>query len=475
MSLPTTTIYASTMSSPTASPTSTSTSSSGSTVDSQKSPLLFFVALGFGVLFTNLWIIIGVKYCFRYQNARRRGMTMNEVAMEQMGHRRRRREKKLMTQEEVDDRFPLQTYKNWRADRERAGLSTAGGVASVDADDAQQARDLLNGKAPSVRAPSRPASLHGAALPSPAADRPGSIYEVGSGGEQEILVDGRRQDLTVVGRVDSQQAVEGISHASPSKGTLTTSHRAANPSMDSRRSTEDRSVQQRRREDEDAEDEEEDDAVEANLADDVPQHLPDDIASGDNCAICIDTLEDEDQIRGLSCGHAFHGTCVDVWLTTRRAICPLCKRDFYVRKAQEGTAALDENGDPIPERVETREERRERRRQRRQARAALLMGQQPVDAAPRSYDQPTGNPNALAQRQRESAEMQERRSIWQQLVGYARQNRQPSDLEGQRQPSDRTHPASESANPEVSLDSDRPRSARPNNRGITTVATITTG
>jgi len=45
---------------------------------------------------------------------------------------------------------------------------------------------------------------------------------------------------------------------------------------------------------------------------------------GDSCAICIDTLEEDDDIRGLTCGHAFHAGCLDPWLTSRRACCPLC-------------------------------------------------------------------------------------------------------------------------------------------------------
>jgi hypothetical protein len=97
------------------------------------SPLLFFVALGFGVVFTNLWIIVGVKYCFRY-NARARAMRANAngepITMENMARPRRRREKKLMTIEEVNEKFPMMKYKSWVSARALQGLPTAGGVSA---------------------------------------------------------------------------------------------------------------------------------------------------------------------------------------------------------------------------------------------------------------------------------------------------------------------------------------------------------
>ena len=63
---------------------------------------------------------------------------------------------------------------------------------------------------------------------------------------------------------------------------------------------------------------------------------------GDTCAICLDSLEDDDDVRGLTCGHAFHGACVDPWLTGRRACCPLCKADYYIPKPRaDGTDDLN--------------------------------------------------------------------------------------------------------------------------------------
>merc|ERR1712157_185109 len=74
------------------------------------SPLLFFVALGFGVVFTNLWIIVGVKYCFRYNRRNQQARALNEngdpIDLAQMPRpHRRRREKKLMSMEDVNERF----------------------------------------------------------------------------------------------------------------------------------------------------------------------------------------------------------------------------------------------------------------------------------------------------------------------------------------------------------------------------------
>lgn len=55
---------------------------------------------------------------------------------------------------------------------------------------------------------------------------------------------------------------------------------------------------------------------------------------GDTCAICIDMLEDDDIVRGLACGHAFHARCIDPWLTNRCPCCPLCKANCHMQVPQ---------------------------------------------------------------------------------------------------------------------------------------------
>jgi hypothetical protein len=54
-----------------------------------------------------------------------------------------------------------------------------------------------------------------------------------------------------------------------------------------------------------------------------------------SCAICIDTFEPQDQVRGLICGHVFHQECLDPWLIKRKACCPMCKRDYYLKNNEE--------------------------------------------------------------------------------------------------------------------------------------------
>ncbi|KAJ8520033.1 hypothetical protein ONZ45_g3084 [Pleurotus djamor] len=45
----------------------------------------------------------------------------------------------------------------------------------------------------------------------------------------------------------------------------------------------------------------------------------------DRCLVCLDDYAPEDNVRVMTCKHAFHKDCVDRWLQTGRNNCPACR------------------------------------------------------------------------------------------------------------------------------------------------------
>ncbi|KAK4629440.1 E3 ubiquitin-protein ligase [Fulvia fulva] len=280
------------------------------------SPLLFFVALGFGVVFTNLWIIVGVKYCFRYNQRNRAARALNEngepIDLSQMPNpRRRRREKKLMSMEEVNERFPLTKYNTWRSSREAKGLPAEGGVTAptstagslkdeegtIDTTLPKQSTDTARPQTALSIAQQDHANAHATIPPRLSTDGLAT-----SSGEKHA-------ENTVIERTETAETVDTLKdrNASVASGI----------------------------------DEDDDDPIRTAAP---PEMLA---APGDSCAICLDTLDDDDDVRGLTCGHAFHGSCVDPWLTSRRACCPLCKADYYVPKVRPEDDATRNGRTPL--------------------------------------------------------------------------------------------------------------------------------
>jgi hypothetical protein len=215
-----------------------------------------------------------------------------------------------MTMDEVNERFPLTKYKNWVASRAREGLPTAGGVNPAQS------------RAGSIR------HVDGVTPSSPTETK----HSVNTRSDN---VDGEAAEITIspptnnMGgqfgterkSVDVTVAEKGIkSPAAEDTNRLEQVHTTA--------STADKHTTTATEDDEDDDD---------HIHTAVPPELL--TNPGDSCAICIDTLEEDDDIRGLTCGHAFHAGCLDPWLTSRRACCPLCKADYYTPKPRpEGEA-----------------------------------------------------------------------------------------------------------------------------------------
>lgn len=279
--------------------TAASTNSSNNGNGPTSSPLLFFVALGFGVVFTNLWIIVGVKYCFRY-NQRNRQMRNGEdgepIDMAVMPRPRRRREKKLMTMDEVNDRFPLTKYKAWRSSRAQEGLPTAGGVTAPPSR-AASVKDEVG-----TTVPAESGTAADSSLPSKERDATETL-ESGYNFSKEHNTDDRKATASHINTSESSDRSPTAAHSNASVDTV-------------------KGITE-------VEDDDDDPIQTA-----VPAEL---LANpGDSCAICLDTIEEDDDVRGLTCGHAFHASCIDPWLTSRRACCPLCKADYYTPKPRPG-------------------------------------------------------------------------------------------------------------------------------------------
>ncbi|RAL67998.1 hypothetical protein DID88_008722 [Monilinia fructigena] len=100
------------------------------------------------VLYLRICGLLLVSNTVSDNNARNRAMRAGEVDpinLDNMQNRphRRRREKKLMTMDEVNERFPLTKYKNWVANRASEGLPTSGGVTAPPSRAASVARGRL--------------------------------------------------------------------------------------------------------------------------------------------------------------------------------------------------------------------------------------------------------------------------------------------------------------------------------------------
>lgn len=255
--------------------------------DNGQTPFFFFIALGLGIVFTNLWVILGLRYCCRQRRRRQELEAAGyPVTPSDLEHGRsdewafylnplfagrpsyyRRLDRRLVTKEDLDRRFPVVKYKEWALEREREGLSTDGGISLGAA--VAQGKNNTNEER----------EEHGSE----------SDHEQVAENATEKREDHSQEDLAT--RPSTSVQLPPTPPESPKPETTD----------------------------------------------------PEDCTPGDLCSVCLDVLDPENDVRVLTCEHVFHDECITRWLTTRRGLCPLCKRDYcprplYTPPARRATA-----------------------------------------------------------------------------------------------------------------------------------------
>ncbi|ODV88148.1 hypothetical protein CANARDRAFT_26306 [[Candida] arabinofermentans NRRL YB-2248] len=311
-----------TVTAPSSSSTVISSQGSGgsSFLGSKPSTVLFFIALSVGVIIAVLFIFFTFRYLVRSRfglyipapqyarnpfyigptgRASMNGIVPyfeNDTTLYFMGNNRsvvrgRRAaernysRKRKLTAEEVDDLFPLKTYANWLNGGREELINRNEGILVYGEDEIND---------------DTPRATQGENINENGNDRTSSEDEIttksASAANEVDLGEAKKSDLTceVIELVETSKStgtsnveVEGSDSIQPIKTTNAVIDATNDP------------------------------------------HFTSGV-----CAICLDNLENEDDVRGLICGHVFHSECVDPWLINRRGCCPMCKRDYYMRDSQ---------------------------------------------------------------------------------------------------------------------------------------------
>lgn len=203
-----------------------------------------------------------------------------------------------MTVDEVNEQFPMMKYRSWAAERTREGLPTPGGV-SVPASRGSGTRDTNC-----------------------------IVLDISSKGRQSPE---QRRPSDVADNSTTATLSERVGNKDVEK-TEPGTKQPANPSQTS--GTQETSSQEQPG-GPNGNDSDEDGPMDAMPPPECPS------TPGDTCAICISTLEDDNDVRALICGHVFHAVCVDLWLTSRRACCPLCNRNCALKPKPDRQGSSD--------------------------------------------------------------------------------------------------------------------------------------
>lgn len=58
------------------------------------------------------------------------------------------------------------------------------------------------------------------------------------------------------------------------------------------------------------------------------------------CAVCLSKVEEDEEVKELTCHHLFHRVCLDRWVGFGHVTCPLCRRLVKPATEQHGEDVL---------------------------------------------------------------------------------------------------------------------------------------
>ncbi|CAN6634270.1 hypothetical protein TRVA0_014S02058 [Trichomonascus vanleenenianus] len=231
-----------------------------------QTPYFFFIALGMAIVFTNLWVILGIRYCRRNRTTRSIDEEEVQYSLTPFGPplTLRPRERRVLSREDLERRFPAKTL-----------LS----VHEVAIEEEEEEHAAVKERVVQLNV-----------------SEPNLNYHEESKVKERVIVNVSEPNLHLHEYYNA-----------PQRGAKTMPNSTVN----------------------------------LNNSDTVSLPIPT-INNNDNnatntdnedntiaCSICLDAIEPANLIRQLDCHHVFHDDCIARWLTTRKAVCPLCQTDFY--------------------------------------------------------------------------------------------------------------------------------------------------
>ncbi|CAN0495738.1 unnamed protein product [Ectocarpus sp. 12 AP-2014] len=107
------------------------------------------------------------------------------------------------------------------------------------------------------------------------------------------------------------------------------------------------------------------------------------------CPVCLEAFQAQDIVTLVTCGHAFHWSCIERWLE-RSARCPCCRQDLNTLSANQMESADQQQQVGVQQHLGRSNGQQQQERQ--QDRSEVPSPRPPPEPAPPPTTPPTAQP-----------------------------------------------------------------------------------